>query len=218
MSIQPDDSADIPVASVVAEASAPPTLDYMVPLESESAKAWERRVWKRFGARCLDSALFGIVIAIPIIVVEFAMAAGSRQPAPMALNESFLAGSVTGLFTTVIRLTVEMFMLARFGTTPGKAFMGMRLVTPTGETPTLSQAWGRIWRYWAGVETFGLPVLSVIGMLVVYFRFRKLQKAWYDKNAGVDMAYTPISIGRVFLLFGALIGLYVATFYLMRIF
>lgn len=56
----------------------------------------------------------------------------------------------------IIWIPIEAAMIARWGTTPGKALLGIRVLQQTGGYPTYAQAVGRSVGVWVLGLTFGL--------------------------------------------------------------
>ena len=64
----------------------------------------------------------------------------------------------------MLQMLIEPWLLHRFGTTPGKALMGIYIETESGERPTYAQAIARIWkRFWYGLGA-EIPILNLVRM------------------------------------------------------
>ena len=64
----------------------------------------------------------------------------------------------------MLQLLIEPWLLHRFGTTPGKALMGIYIETESGERPTYAQAIARTWkRFWYGFGA-SIPILGLVRM------------------------------------------------------
>lgn len=64
----------------------------------------------------------------------------------------------------MLQVLIEPWLLHRFGTTPGKAIMGIYIETESGERPTCVQARARTWkRFWYGLGA-SIPILSLVRM------------------------------------------------------
>ena len=64
----------------------------------------------------------------------------------------------------MLQVLIEPWLLHRFGTTPGKAIMGIYIETESGERPTCAQARARTWkRFWYGLGA-SIPILSLVRM------------------------------------------------------
>ena len=64
----------------------------------------------------------------------------------------------------MLQVLIEPWLLHRFGTTPGKALMGIYIETESGERPTCAQARARTWkRFWYGLGA-SIPILGLVRM------------------------------------------------------
>ena len=64
----------------------------------------------------------------------------------------------------ILQVLIEPWLLHRFGTTPGKALMGIYIETESGERPTCAQARARTWkRFWYGLGA-SIPILGLVRM------------------------------------------------------
>lgn len=64
----------------------------------------------------------------------------------------------------MLQLLIEPWLLHRFGTTPGKALMGIYIETESGERPTCAQARARTWkRFWYGLGA-SIPIFGLVRM------------------------------------------------------
>lgn len=64
----------------------------------------------------------------------------------------------------MLQVLIEPWLLHRFGTTPGKAIMGIYIETESGERPTCAQARARTWkRFWYGFGA-SIPILGLVRM------------------------------------------------------
>jgi uncharacterized RDD family membrane protein YckC len=98
-------------------------------------------VGQRFGALWIDNMLFGIVVAVPVVV--FAVAGARNTPTPKAqatfatVYWLLVGGAVLGV------ALYEGLMLSHRGQTLGKMALGIKVVTPEGSDIRTGQAWGR---------------------------------------------------------------------------
>ncbi len=64
----------------------------------------------------------------------------------------------------ILQVLIEPWLLHRFGTTPGKAIMGIYIETESGERPTCAQARARTWkRFWYGLGA-NIPIFGLVRM------------------------------------------------------
>ena len=64
----------------------------------------------------------------------------------------------------ILQVLIEPWLLHRFGTTPGKAIMGIYIETESGERPICAQARARTWkRFWYGLGA-NIPIFGLVRM------------------------------------------------------
>ena len=64
----------------------------------------------------------------------------------------------------ILQVLIEPWLLHRFGTTPGKAIMGIYIETESGERPSCAQARVRTWkRFWYGLGA-NIPIFGLVRM------------------------------------------------------
>ena len=92
--------------------------------------------WIRFVAWLIDIVILAVV-QIPILIISFLEAASNP-------------GEVNGLLTMLsllanygMPIAYEVFFIGKFGATPGKMALGLKVVRPTGEPITYLRALGR---------------------------------------------------------------------------
>ncbi len=99
--------------------------------------------------------------------------------------QQFLATSgpvLVGLFGSIIYIAYNLFFWSTTGRTPGKAFMGLRVVTINGKRLSLLRAILRL----IGYLLSALPLY--LGFLWTLIDDRR--QGWHDKLAGTCVVYT----------------------------
>ncbi len=90
-------------------------------------------VGRRLGAVWLD----GLVMMIPIFLLIFGLAATG------IVNPDSPAFGLINLLVYGVPIVYEGFFLSGSGQTPGKKWLGLKVVNPDGSDITTAQAWGR---------------------------------------------------------------------------
>ncbi|MEJ2187008.1 MAG: RDD family protein [Gemmatimonadota bacterium] len=156
--------------------------------------------WRRYFARSLDYAIAGAVVGAVIGLFD----------------TSFFNNDAAGLFMAVLTMALwvpfEAVLLAMYGTTPGKAYMKLRVTPLDSEDPApFDTTLARALRVWFGGMACGVPLLSVIAMLIGYESLRSRGETWWDRQLELAVRETgPLGVGRVFgliLIFGGLVAL-----------
>ena len=106
--------------------------------------------WRRWFARWIDYAALGAVMSFLIIVVL------RIRPVPGDFMNIVLAICYGFLF-----VPLEAFMLSKWGTTPGKYAMGIRLESIQGGRLTYLEALERAWSVLKDGTCFGIPFLEL---------------------------------------------------------
>jgi uncharacterized RDD family membrane protein YckC len=97
------------------------------------------------------------------------------------------------LFRFVPWFIIEAILLSRFGITPGKWLLGIRIVNDDGRLLSLQDAIRRSMRVLFLGIGFGWIVLSPICQLLAYFTTRKLGKPLWDHAGGHHLEAGPLN-------------------------
>ena len=109
--------------------------------------------WRRLLAFNLDYELCLLLYAVLSLGFHVNITKGSGL---LSLLYAYLA--------LMLQVLIEPWLLHRFGTTPGKALMGIYIETESGERPTCAQARARTWkRFWYGFGA-SIPILGLVRM------------------------------------------------------
>lgn len=183
------------VAASVAAASLIPT---------EVAPVVDRpRPWVRLWARYFDVWIFVLPTSY---VVGYAFATTD----PVAAARFFanpLSGWVVGAACSFLWVFVEAGLLAAFGTTPGKAWLRVRVRTGESTIPSLSTALTRSFLVWLGGTGLGIPLVAMITQLVSYSRLTSRGSTWWDDSCGLKVECRRIGAVRTVLFVMTMIGL-----------
>lgn len=107
--------------------------------------------WRRFFARSLDLSLISL-LCIAVLALLFHVNI-SRIPR--------LVQWLLGLLEWGILIVVEGVLLSRFGTTPGKWLLGIRVEHVDGRFLTFSEALDRAWRVLGRGEGYTIPFYNI---------------------------------------------------------
>ncbi|HCL01690.1 MAG TPA: hypothetical protein DHW61_04625 [Lachnoclostridium phytofermentans] len=132
----------------------------------------EVRPWQRFWARGLDNILF-------ILLVSFLLK--KLLQAEIMEFQSFLIY----LLAMFIWTFIEAILLCTWGTTPGKFLFNVTIRNADGEKLGFVSALKRsllVWIYGIG---FGIPVISIIGLISQYKKLTKMKSTTWDRKMKV---------------------------------
>jgi uncharacterized RDD family membrane protein YckC len=100
--------------------------------------------WIRFAAKFLDGLILGVVLVLPLVLVLVMTGAfrtlGRRGDAGFAVFQV-----VFQLAAILVAVAYNTFFQGKFGATPGKMAVGVRVVTAEGAPITYGRAFGRAW-------------------------------------------------------------------------
>jgi len=90
-------------------------------------------------------------------------------------------------------------MLSSFGTTPGKALLGIKIRALSGKKISYTTGMKRgflIWIYGMGI---GIPLISLFTMIAAYNRLKRNGITSWDKKCGINVIHDQLSIFRIIL-------------------
>lgn len=150
---------------------------------------------RRFWARWLDLYLYAGIWWIAMWVIGRDVGAILNQPWIMLLRY-------------VPWFVFESFLIHRFGTTPGKWLLGIKVVNDDGTLLSLAEATRRSARVLFIGLGFGWDILSLICQLMAWVATKRLGRPLWDHAGGHRLETSPINPFRlttyVFVLFLAL--------------
>lgn len=139
--------------------------------------------WIRFFARGMDATLVMMTLSVACAVIF-----RGRYPVPSLVIYAGLA---------VVSVFIEALLLSAWGTTPGKAFLGIKVETASGTKPTYSQALSRSFMVWLIGQGLYIPIVSIITELVAYGKLTSEGQTTWDRSTGLRVRHAPCGAGRV---------------------
>jgi uncharacterized RDD family membrane protein YckC len=169
--------------------------------------------WRRYGARMLDIIING-GIGFVLFGFGFALIAPDYADQFFSIFEG-PAGRLIDLFATVIAAGVfNAIVMGTTGTTLGKAIFGIKVCMPDQTSLGLLACFKREFKVWIFGMGLGLPIVSLIAMIVGYKTVAGRKQASWDEGRYMVL-YRPAGTKQSFL--NALgIGLIVAGRLLFR--
>ncbi len=132
--------------------------------------------WRRYLARTLDLSILELLYLAAAVLVFHA---------PVLVSLPWLIlGEAAAL---VLTLLLEPACLALFGATPGKAVLGIRVLTPEGENLSCAQAFRRTWGALLFGRGLGIPVLSLIFPLFCLRDARRGVKMVWERDSREEL-------------------------------
>ena len=153
-----------------------------LPEENPNSKNFQEEIpqeihpWRRFFARSIDLSLFSMLMQF-LIFVFFRL-----RPIP----EDFIL-MLMGIGYGVLYLPAEALMLHKWGTTPGKWTMGIRLEWIEGGNLPYLEAIYRSWRVHKYGMAYGIPLVQLYFQLLRYCQLTGTStRKWQKYNEPVD--------------------------------
>jgi len=143
------------------------------------------RPWVRYWARMFDIYLFGIVVAIVIVIAN-----------PHAFDDKD-SEQMFGLCLIFGWVFVESLFISTIGNTPGKWLLKTQLVPPAGVTPSYSIALSRSLKVWWRGLGIGFPIASLITLIVAHRNMHKNSVTSWDQEDGFTVVHHRIGPLRV---------------------
>lgn len=159
--------------------------------------------WQRFLARTLDLLWFGL------LALAGAALAGWIDPGEMVLPRFPVMMAVPLLW-----VVVDAVFIYRWGATPGKALLGLRVVSEEGEKLTFKTSLNRafdVWFFGCGLEA---PMLSWVAKLLAMSRLRQTGRTSWDAARGLNVEQSTVSAVGVTLALALFVSVLIAKFYI----
>ena len=178
---------------------APPSPESPGAIETAAATV---RPWPRFTARMVDYFIFSFAVGA-LIGVGDALGITHIAVAEEPPNTTF------GLIILFAWLFVEPWLLSTWGTTPGKWLLSIKITMADGSKPDYSQALGRSFSVWLKGMGAGLPIISLVTLVLSYMKLTSTGATSWDKECGFTVSHEPFEPKRA----GKAIFFIVAAFF-----
>lgn len=180
-----------------------------VVVEATEFNAGGRRPFLRFAARMFDYTFVAVLVFL-FSDVEF------PQPGPGESFADLLARYIeqmqepeavtlarTQLIALIVWQLLEGVLIHMFGTTPGKALLGIRVVQDNGANLPIGRSIGRsFYAYVLGAGFYQFPFI-LIGGIFSFFRLSGTGKCLWDQHLQTKVLTKPLSGGRIILAIAA---------------
>lgn len=167
------------------------------PVDNTQTALRSRFAWHRFFARSIDVFIGGLLIGFLI-------------------SSEVMGGSFTFLLPSLVLLAlipIEAWFLSRWGMTPGKWILRIRVVHTENRLLTFQEAAQRNFKVIMSGMGFGLPLLQVLFNVLAYKEFVDTGSTSWDRSCKTHLQHatmSPLHIG-VAIVVGIGIAWYTAT-------
>lgn len=133
--------------------------------------------WRRFLARLFDMwwqlILIGLIVGVAVALFSPRATVWMSSPGGSAL---------TGIVLILLGLLLDAMLMARFGATPGKYLLGVRVETVAGQPLSLRAALRRNLGVWALGLGLTIPIINLVAMGRQGWRVGEGRPASYDEG------------------------------------
>ena len=164
----------------------------------------QARPWIRYWARTLDLLVFGIGGGAIFAII-----------APEAL-EAPVADRLLGFAVPILWIPIEAAFLSSFGATAGKALLRIKVVNPDGSKLSYPQSLKRSINVWLRGLGIGIPMVSVVSMILAYKSLTDTGKTSWDRIGSYRVRHRQIGAVRgaiAVIILVSLFGLIIAALF-----
>ena len=124
--------------------------------------------WRRYFARGFDISLYFLLwVAFAFLVLHWNVAGWNIR---------------NGLISVALMILIEPFLLRIFGTTPGKALLGIRIRDAQGEKLPLAQGYRRVWLVFLCGYGAWIPIFNIVRLVISYRQCKKHGFMSWDRD------------------------------------
>ena len=146
--------------------------------------------WRRYWAR-----IFDITFIMPIYIFIIALFSPGLNYT-ITRMDGFIGSILLLLFYLIF---FEPMMLSSFGTTPGKALLGIKIRALSGKKISYATAMRRGSLLWLNGMGIGIPLIAFFTMVIAYNKLKSNGITSRDKKCGINVTHDKLSNFRVIL-------------------
>jgi len=146
--------------------------------------------WRRYWAR-----IFDITFIMPIYIFIIALFSPGLSYG-ITRMDSFIGGILLLLFYLIF---FEPMMLSSFGTTPGKALLGIKIRALSGKKISYTTGMKRGFLILLNGMGMGIPFITLFTMIIAYNKLKRNGITSWDEKCGINVIHDQLSIFRVIL-------------------
>ena len=170
----------------------------------EAEKVEERRA--RLAPERLRSSVRLWARLIDLFILEWMILAVVLSTGMLTVSDLFTRPHLEmQLLPAALLMLLEGFSISRFGTTPGKWLLRVRVTTDDGDRIPLDVSFKRSFTVWWRGVGFWLIPLNIFMMAISQAMLLNTGKTPWDHSCGTRLSYGKIDWNRVFLIFGIIL-------------
>ena len=146
--------------------------------------------WRRYWAR-----MFDITFIMPIYIFIISLFSPGLNYTIIRMD-NFIGGILLLLFYLIF---FEPMMLSSFGTTPGKALLGIKIHDLSGKKISYTTGMRRGTLLWLNGMGMGIPFIAFFTMIFAYNKLKRNGITSWDERCGIRVIHSQLSIFRVIL-------------------
>jgi uncharacterized RDD family membrane protein YckC len=154
---------------------------------SNVSKTATIRPWVRYWARITDIIIFSLIVGV-----------GFGFLAPELFQDSDF-DRVFGIIAVVFALVLEAICFTVVGSTPGKKFFKINLVTQNGQTLSIGDVIARNFHLWWRGLGCGIPLISLVTLIFAYRDLTSTGTTAWDRDSKVNVVHGTFGIWRWFI-------------------
>ncbi len=148
-----------------------------------TSREGKTRPWVRYWARSFDYYLFSVPWLFLVSI--------GQEPGLSSGNSL-----VSAMIIVFLWMFIEAWLLSYYGTTPGKWLFRTRLSHPYGRQITYLQALVRSMKIWMRGLGIGIPIVSLITLIVAYTRIERRGVTSWDHEGDFAISHGRIGVPR----------------------
>lgn len=141
-------------------------------------------VWRRYLASSFDILLLSTIVGL---VFGFSFPGAIEQ-----VNDYLLAALIL-----LLSVFIEPIFLSHYGHTPGKYLLSLKVLNTDGTKHSYEVAIDRTFHKFLAGYGLGIPIISVITMIVAASRYNKEGISYWDERTDGQIYAYPLKTGRV---------------------
>jgi uncharacterized RDD family membrane protein YckC len=163
-----------------------------------SGRNWdggEPHPWRRYFARVLDTSLNGSLIAFLLGVVFYVFDNADADTLFTGLGNN---RALDTILTYLFAIPANSVVIGLTGGSLGKWLFGVRILNPTGQPIGIGRAFKREWFVWVRALGFGIPIITIVTLIVAFRHLNRAGTASWDEEMGSVLVHRPRGLFRYF--------------------